>query len=187
MKAEFLALLAASLQSAPQAPADVPPPASMVRPVVYESHVDPVDDSVSAFVTLHAERGRSEGSGGRLSIGCDPREYRGVRVILASDGWLQESWYTARRTVRYRFDQARYFKAWWETSEGVAFEGSRKHVARFLGWMMGSERLALRTRDVEGREIEMVFPLAGVRPELDRMLTACSAERLRARALGGES
>jgi hypothetical protein len=153
----------------------------MLRAVVYESHVDPINDSVSASVTLRGERGS------RLSIGCDPREYRGVRVMLTSEGWLQESWYTARRTVRYRFDGAKPFKAWWETREGVAYERSRKHVARFIGWMMTSERLAIRTRDVEDREVELVFALAGVRPELDRMLTACNAERLRARAMGAVS
>ena len=180
MKAELFALLAASFQSAPDAGVPAAPPWAL-RPVIHESHVDPLDDSVSASVTLRGERGT------RLSIGCDPREYRGVRIMLASDGWLQESWYTARRTVRYRFDTDRQRKAWWETSEGVAYERSHKHVARWIGWMINSERLALRTRDIEDREIEIVFPLAGVRPELDRMLTACKADRLRARAIGAAS
>ncbi|HEY0043734.1 MAG TPA: hypothetical protein VGB62_04210 [Allosphingosinicella sp.] len=180
MKAELFALLAASFQSAPDTDASATTPWAL-RPVVYESHVDPVDDSVSASVSLRGERGA------RLSVGCDPREYRGVRVMLAADGWLQESWYTARRTVRYRFDAGKPRKAWWETGDGIAYERSPKHVARWIGWMMQSERLALRTRDIEGREIEIVFPLAGLRPELDRMLTACNADRLRARAIGAVS
>ena len=137
---------------------------------------DPLDDSVRAFVTFRVE-------GGRLTIGCNRDDWRGVRIMLSDRGWFAPSQWRGRRPVRYRFDDARARGAIWRTNEGYVYTQSRRNVRAFLEWMVASDRVAMRSTDVEDREREFVFQIAGARGPLTQMLQACgpdAAEMLRA-------
>lgn len=137
---------------------------------------DPLDDSVRAFAVFRVE-------GGRLTIGCNRDDWRGVRIMLADRGWFAPSQWRGRRPVRYRFDDGRARTSIWRTDEGFAYTQSRRNVRSFLQWMVGAQRVSMRATDVENREREFVFQVAGARGPLTQVLQACgpdAAEMLRA-------
>jgi hypothetical protein len=156
------------------AAAQQPPP----LPMTVEIERDPIDDSVRAFAIARTRDAR-------LSVGCNPRRYRGVRVMLAGSAWLSSSFVSGRRAIHYRFGDAPARRTRWQTRRGVASLRPEPRVLSFLQWMAASDRLAVRTRDVEGRELNLIFPLQGGRAAIDRMLAACGDEALRRAVLGG--
>ena len=165
------ALLAASIQ--------VDPSAYIIeRPVELEVRRDPITDQVSAFAVARAD-------GARLGVGCDPSEYRGVRVKLAGRIWFaDEKLVTGRREFVYRFGDAAPVRSQWTTDDRSATLQPRSWTANFLAWMIDSERLVMRVDDIEGREIDLFFSLAGASKAVDGMLEACRAYELRTEMLG---
>lgn len=145
-----------------------------VRPMTLEVRQDPITDHVTAFAVARADRMR-------LAAGCDPDRYDGVRLTLSGSLWFAgERLLTGRRNFAYRFDRAEPGMSAWSTEDRFAILQPRAYTPRFLGWMAASERLVLRVRDIEGRELDLVFPLAGARAAIEGMLAACGAEDVRA-------
>lgn len=159
-----LSLLLAMAQ--PEMPVPVPSFA-VPRPMTVEVERDPVTDRVSAYAVARAQNGR-------LWIGCDPDRYRGLRVYVRGEGWVDSDIIQGGRWVTHRFDGAEPRRLNWDTRRGAAYLRWGAEAGSFLDWMRASKRLVIRTRDVEKREMDLIFPLAGAQPALDEMLRACS-------------
>ena len=160
----LLALLLASLQPDATTPVvnfGIP------RPMELETERDPITDRVSAYAVARTQNGR-------LWVGCDPDHFRGLRVYVRGRGWFEGDFFRGGRTVTYRFDNAAPERMNWRTRKGAALLRSPGRVANFLDWMRASQRLVIRARDVERREVDLIFPLAGSRAAVDGMLRACS-------------
>ena len=160
----FISLLLAAAQ--PEMPVPVPSFA-VTRPMTVEVERDPITDRVSAYAVARA-------ANGRLWVGCDPDRFRGLRIFVRAEGWVDSDIIKGGRGVTYRFDGAAPRRLNWDTRRGAAYLRWSNEAASFLGWMRASQRLAVRTRDVEKREMDLIFPLAGAQPALDEMLRACS-------------
>jgi hypothetical protein len=171
-----LILLGFFAQAELPAPAVPPPavPALAPRGATFESARDPITDTLSAFAVARAE------GGGRLTIGCDADRYEGIRVAFTSRAWLPpERIDTRRRTVHYRFDSTPAGRVHVSTQGRTATLRPESHVLPFLRWIVASERLALRLRDIEGRRVTLLFDLGGSAAAVDRMLDACGRADLR--------
>lgn len=153
---KMLALaLAAALQPA------VPPALEVER--------DPITDRVSAFAVIRAPQGR-------LAIGCDPQEYDGLRMMVHSTrGWFARAEFVSRaRRFTFRFDRARPVRVRWETSRRTAWVGSPHTASLMIARARTAQRLAIRTKDFEGREMDFVFDMAGARPVIDEAVGICT-------------
>lgn len=138
------------------------------RPMEVEIGADPITDAVEAWATIR-------GPDGRLEVGCDRDRHEGIRVRLASRHWLASGAFRDGRPLISRFDLNPPGRSLWRIEGRTAVLARRRHIAPFLQWLATSERLVVRARDIEGRTVDMHFPLVGVRPALDRVLTACGA------------
>ena len=172
LKTTALALAAASAQ-----PTDrtlvLTPLELLPRPMVVEIERDPVTDAVSAFAIAHSPKGR-------LSIGCDPDRYRGIRVSFRSRNWLAEEAFLARRRrMTYRFDNAVPVRGQWNIKNDTATLLPWSDVPVFVSWAVNSRRLVIRSKDIENRERDLVFSLEGSRPAVDKMLEVCRMSVLR--------
>jgi len=137
-------------------------------PVQLEVTRDRLTDRISAFATVRGDRAM-------LAIGCDPREYRGVRVTLRSRYWLApENLITNARSFPYRFDRRPARRGRWSTDGRTGWIKSRAVTRNFIWWARSSREVVVRAVDVEGRHIDLVFPLAGAGPAIDRALAICS-------------
>lgn len=146
---------------APVAPGLVP------EPMFVEVEKDPITDQVSAFAVARAEDAR-------LSVGCAPDEFKGVRVKLEGRAWFAgENRFTPRIWVKHRFDEMRPRRSRWTTENGAAYLRSRRGVQAFLGWLAAAERVVVRAEDVEGRELDFIFTLDGSRAAIRKMLRVC--------------
>ncbi len=135
--------------------------------------VDPINDRASAFAVI-------TGDMGRLRIGCDPNEFTGVRVQLMSRFWLaNESFISGTRSYLFRVDRRPAVRVRFETERRTAWINSRAQVARFISNARNARRVVIQAIDVEGREIDHIFPLAEARPVIDEMVAICSRQGAR--------
>ena len=140
-----------------------PPP----RPMTIEFSRDSITDEVR--VKLELRDGPN-----RIEVSCDPAQYRGIRVDLHTHRWLARgNVLTGQRPLTYRFDEARPRRTMWNVSDRRARLEGRRRVLAFLRALAASERLVVRTRDVEGRRYELAFRLVETRPVVERTLEAC--------------
>lgn len=137
-------------------------------PVALEVTRDRINDRVSAFATVRGERGM-------LAIGCEPRDYDGVRVTLRSRYWLaRESVITGARSFPIRFDRAQARRSQWRTSGRQGWIRSRGATRDFIARARGAREVVVRAIDVEGRRLDLVFPLAAAHGTIDQALAICS-------------
>lgn len=137
-------------------------------PVSVEVTQDPITDRVGAFATIRTEEGR-------LAVGCDPTRFRGVRVQVQSRYWLaHENVVTGVRKFDYRFDATPPRRGRFRTSARTAWLRSREETDYFMSWMRRAERVVIRVRDVEGRRLDLGFPLAEMGPAIDEALRICA-------------
>ena len=140
-----------------------PPP----RPMTLEFERDSITDEISVKSELR------DGPN-RIEVTCDPAEYRGIRVDLHTNRWLARgNVFSGERPLIYRFDNARPRRTMWDIRQRRARLDGRKQVRAFLRALAGSERLVVRTRDVEGHRYELAFRLVETRPVIERTLEAC--------------
>ena len=138
------------------------------NPVALEVTRDRINDRISAFATVRGERGM-------LAIGCEPREYEGVRVTLRSRYWLaRENVITGARSFPYRFDRRHPRKGQWRTSGRVGWLKSGSATRDFIATLRGANELAVRAVDVEGRHLDLVFPLREAHGVINQALAICS-------------
>lgn len=137
-------------------------------PVALEVTRDRIDDRVSAFATVRGDRAM-------LAIGCAPRDYDGVRVTLRSRYWLaRENVVTGARSFPVRFDRGRARPARWTTTGRQGWLRSRSATRAFLAHVRGAREVAVGAVDVEGRRLDLVFPLAGAQGAINQALAYCS-------------
>lgn len=141
---------------------------TMDNPVALEVTRDRINDRVSAFATIRGDRGM-------LAIGCEPREYEGIRVTLRSRYWLaRENVVTASRSFPIRFDREEARRARWVTSGRLGWLRSRGATRAFIDQTRGAREVVVRAIDVEGRRLDLVFPLANARATIDQAVAICS-------------
>jgi len=151
-----------------------PPPA----PMSVEVRRDSITDEVVASANLYDY-------GQRLTIACDPAHYSGMRVSFSTNRWMAgDSFFTGERPLVYRFDSepARRF-VWIMRDRGARLSG-RSRVSYFLGGLIASERLVLRSRDVEDHPFDLTFRINGAYPAIARLLDACGESRMKTRLYG---
>lgn len=137
-------------------------------PVGLEVTRDPITDRVSAMATFRGDRAV-------LAIGCDPTQFRGVRVTLRSRYWLaRENFITGTRAFSYRFDRGRAWRSRWDTSGRLGWMDERRETNRFIGQARLARRLVIRAVDVEGRKLDLAFPMAGASRAIDEALALCA-------------
>lgn len=167
-----IALAMATAQPFPQSMADRafdPVP----RPMAVEIERDKITDGVRALAVARTWNGR-------LTIGCDQTRYKGVRVTVSGRDWLRgENYFTRRLLLYHRFDRAPAHRRAWITDDRTAYLHPSSHVLPFLSWVILANRLTIRTRDIEDRESDLVFPIAGSREAINQVLYACGEEGLR--------
>lgn len=142
------------------------------RGMTVDTARDPITDAVRTFAVAHSREGH-------LAIGCDPDRFDGLRVQFISNSWFAgENFVTRAQFMRYRFDEARPRRSRWSVEEQVASLRPLSHVPSFIDWVLASDRLAIRTRDIEDREGDIIFALHGAETAIPQMLEACGT-RLR--------
>lgn len=141
---------------------------SLNDPVALEVTRDRLDDRISAFATIRGDQAI-------LAIGCDPRKYRGVRVTLRSRYWLApENLITGARSFPYRFDRRQARRGRWATQGRTGWIKSRNAALNFIYNARTSREVVVRAVDVEGRHLDLVFPLAGAHATINRALAICA-------------
>lgn len=141
---------------------------TMDDPVALEVTRDRINDRVSAFATIRGERAM-------LAIGCEPREYEGVRVTLRSRYWLaRENVFTSARSFPIRFDRTPARRARWVTSGRLGWLKAAHANRDFIVEARQAREVTVRAIDVEGRRLDLVFPLAEARGTINQALAICS-------------
>lgn len=143
------------------------------RPMEVEMKRDKISDAVQASAVARTWNGR-------LEIGCDQARYKGIRITVSGRDWLRgENVITKRLLLLHRFDRAAPQRASWITRDRTAYLHPRGHVLPFLSWVVSSNRLVVRTEDIEDRKSDLVFPLIGAKNAINQVLYTCGAEELR--------
>ena len=139
------------------------------QPATLEVERDAITDRVSAAAVVRAPEGR-------LVIGCDPEEYPGLRITVHSTrGWFARPEFVSRsRRFTFRFDRARPVRLTWETERRTAWIDSRRVTSAMIARARAAQRLAIRAKDVEGREMNFLFDMAGTRPLIDQAVGICN-------------
>ena len=144
--------------------AAIDPPA---RPMTFEFRRDAISDEISVKAELR------DGPN-RIEVTCDPARHGGIRVNLHTNRWLSHgNVLTGKRALTYRFDDDRPRRTMWDISDRRARLEGRRRVLTFMRALAASDRLVVRTRDVEGRRYELAFRLVETRPVVERTLEAC--------------
>lgn len=154
--------------------AAVQPDPLMPEPPRLEVSRDAIDDRLRAVAII-------PGRAGWMSIGCDPLRYQGLRVEVRSPAWLiTEDVATRSRGFQYRFDRTPPWRSRWSTARRTAWLKRNRDTANFIRWAQVSRQVTVRTIDVEQRPVDLVFPLADARDEIDEALRLCSGARMAA-------
>jgi len=149
------------------------PPPLPPQPMFAEISRDPITDQVKAFAV------QQDGLN-RISIGCDPTRFDGLRVTVTSRHWLgRGEVFVGARGLTYRFDDAPARRMLWLIKDRSARIVYRRNVRSFVRWLSNAERLAFRTRTIDEKRLDIGFRLTGVRQPLEQVLAACGEERLR--------
>jgi hypothetical protein len=161
------ALSVLNWQAAP--PLLVQPLEPILRPMVLEIKRDPITDAMSAFATARS-------SDGRLSIGCDPDRYRGVRVAVRSQGWFaSKKILKTTHIMPFRFDRRTAVEGNWRVKDNTATLRPTEQVVSFITAATAANRVTIRTRDIENREKDLTFSVLGGGPAIRRVLQICNA------------
>ena len=141
------------------------PPA---EPMSVEVIRDPITDHVRAYATVRARRDR-------LVVSCDSDEGSQPELAFHSERWLARgNVFTGYRPVTYRFDTRRPRRQMWRVDDRhVALTGQAR-IASFLAYLMASDSLVIRTRDIENHRVDVTFRLIEVRPAVEQVMSACS-------------
>ena len=129
---------------------------------------DPVTDQVRAYATVRERRNR-------LVVSCNSAEGAQPRVTFHSDRWMARgNTLTGFRPVIHRFDNRRPRRQMWHVENRHATLTGQRRIAAFLANLMVADRLVIRTRDIERHRLDLTFRLWGVRPAVDRAMSACT-------------
>jgi len=145
--------------------AAIDPPA---QPASVEVIRDPVTDHVRAYATIRSRRDR-------LVVSCDSDERAEPEVAFHADRWLARgNFFSGHRPITYRFDNRRPRRQMWHVEDRHATLTGRRRIAAFLSYLVASERLVIRTRDLERHRLDIVLPLRDVQPAIEQVMSACT-------------
>src|SRR4051812_37509382 len=138
----------------------LPPP----QPMAIEVVRDPINDGVRAFATLRD-------GGDRLVVSCEPYEYDGPRVSFHARRWLMRgNLFTGERPITFRFDDQPSRREMWDINDRRGQLSGQGRVAGFLADLERSDKLVIRTRDIENHRYDLTFRLIGVRYAVEQAL-----------------
>ena len=166
-----LALAAAQAEPAPPAePAPEPMTVEVVR--------DAINDRLRATAILRA-------NGERIEIRCRAPDWGDVSVQYHSRRWIARgNFLTGLQPVTYRFDDHAPIRRLWHVRDRTARFDERGRVIAFVGALMRARRLVLRTRDVENRTFDAVFPIGETQSAIVELLHTCGSSRINPRIIG---
>ena len=148
------------------------------EPVEIAIQRDAITDHLRATATLRGEDGRIE-------IRCESPDWGDVRIEYHSRRWLARgNIFTGQQPVTFRFDEGRAYRRLWHVRDRTASFDDKGRVINFLVSMMRSNRLVLRTRDVENHTFDARFEIAEARPAITQLLQTCGSRRMNPRVLG---
>ena len=144
-------------------------PVALTAPPALEVRRDPITDRISAFAVFRAPEGR-------LAIGCDPQQFRGVRVLVHSGrAWFARERFVSReRAFTFRFDRGRPTRTGWDTERRTAMLQSSRATSAFIRRARAAGRVVIRAVDMEGRQLDLTFNLSGGRPVINEALGLCA-------------
>ena len=141
------------------------PPA---QPASVEVIRDPITDHVRAYATIRARRAR-------LVVSCDSSEGAEPKVAFHADRWLARgNFFSGHRSIIYRFDNRRPRRQMWKVEDRHATLTGRRRIGAFLAYLVASEKLVIRTRDLERHRLDIVLPLRDVQPAIEQVMSACT-------------
>jgi hypothetical protein len=170
-----IALALAAIQAEP-APQSQPAPEPMTVVVVR----DPINDRLRATATLR-------GNGERIEIRCRAPDWGDVSVQYHSRHWIARgNFLTGQQPVTYRFDDHAPVRRLWHVAERTASFSEPGRVIAFVNALMGARRLVLRTRDIENRTFDAVFPIGDTRQAIVELLHTCGSSEVNPRIIGAQ-
>ena len=89
-------------------------------------------------------------------------------------------------SVTYRFDDHAPVRRLWRVHERVARFDDRGRAIAFVGALMNARRLVLRTRDIENRTFDAVFPIGETRQAIVELLHTCGSSEVNPRIIGAQ-
>jgi hypothetical protein len=121
-----------------------PPTEPPVPPAEIEVARDAITDRTSARLTLH-------GDGERVVVSCEAPEWGELRIRYHSRRWLaRDHFLSGARPITHRFDDEPPQRRFWHVEDRAATLAQRRRTVAFLQGLLRSERLVIRTRDIEG-------------------------------------
>jgi hypothetical protein len=143
-----------------------------VEPMFTEISRDPITDQVKAFAIV-------QDGLNRISVGCDPTRFDGIRVTLTSQHWLGRGEpFVGARGLTYRFDDAPARRMMWMVEDRSARIFYGRNVRSFVRWLATSQQLTFRTRTVDEHRLDISIRLVGTPGPLRQVLEACGEDRL---------
>ena len=170
----FSIALALAATLAEQAPPAEPAPEPMTVEVVR----DAITDRLSATATLRAR-------GERIELRCRAPHWGEVSVEYHSRRWIARgNFFTGMQPVTYRFDDHAPVRRLWRVHDRVARFDDRGRAIAFIGALMNARRLVLRTRDIENRTFDAVFPIGDTQRAVVELLHTCGSHEINPRIIG---
>ena len=163
-------LIALALAAAQAEPA----PPSMTVEVVR----DAITDQLRATATLRAD-------GERLEIRCRAPDWGDVSVEYHSRRWIARGHFlSGQLPITWRFDDHAPNRRMWHVRDRVASFDDRGRVIAFIASLLGARRLVLRTRDIEHRQFDAVFPIGESQAAIVQLLHTCGSSRINPQIIG---
>lgn len=173
-----IALALAATQATPAGDAEMAYAALEPQPMTVEVVRDAMNDRLRATATLRA-------NGERIEIRCRAPDWGDVSVQYHSRQWIARgNLFTGQQPVTYRFDDHAPVRRLWRVSDRTARFDGRRRVIAFVGALLNSRRLVLRTRNIENRTFDAVFPIGETRPAIIELLHTCGSRRINPALIG---
>jgi hypothetical protein len=173
-----IVLALAAIQAAPFAAGEAAYAEPAPQPMTVEVVRDAITDRLRATAILRAD-------GERIEIRCREPDWGDVSVQYHSRHWIARgNVLTGQQPVTYRFDDHAPIRRLWRVRDRRAsFEG-RGRVISFVGALMDARRLVLRTRDIENRTFDAVFPIGETQSAIVALLHTCGSRRINPPLIG---
>jgi hypothetical protein len=169
-------LIALALAATQAQPAPLPEPAP--QPMTVEVVRDAINDRLRATAILRA-------NGERIEIRCRAPDWGDVSVEYHSRRWIARgNFLSGMQPVTYRFDDHAPSRRLWHVRDRTASFDDRGRVIAFVGALMNARRLVLRTRDIENRTFDAVFPIGETQGAIVELLHTCGSSRINPRIIG---
>ena len=174
----FAAIQASSALGAEPPYAEPPYAEPAPQPMTVDVVRDAMNDRLRATAILRA-------NGERIVIRCRAPDWGDVSVEYHSRRWIARgNLFTGQQPVSYRFDDHAPVRMLWRVSDRTARFDGRRRVIAFVGALLNARQLALRTRDIENRTFDTVFPIGETRPAIIELLHTCGSRRINPALIG---